>query len=76
MTITVDNKYTYTFAIKGDVDGDGNIMATDYVKIKNYIMERSGSELNEAQRVAADMDGNGYIVATDYVRVKNIIMGR
>lgn len=76
MTITIDNKYTYTFAIKGDVDGDGNIMATDYVKIKNYIMERTGSELNEVERVAADMDGNGYIVATDYVRVKNIIMGR
>lgn len=76
MTITIDNKYTYTFAIKGDVDGDGQIMATDYVKIKNYIMERSGSSLNDAQLTAADIDSNGEIMATDYVRIKNIIMGR
>ncbi len=70
------NTYTYTVAIKGDVDGDGALGATDYVKIKNYIMEKSGSALSIAQSLAADVDGNGSIGATDYVKIKNSIMER
>ena len=68
--------FTYNIAIKGDVDGDGEEQATDYVKIKNYIMERAGSELNLIQSYAADVDDNGEIGATDYVLIKNRIMGR
>ena len=67
---------TYTIAIKGDVDGNGVVGATDYVRIKNYIMEKSGSELTIAESVAADVDGNGEIGATDYVKIKNSIMER
>jgi len=66
--------FTYTIVISGDVDGDGGIGATDYVKIKNYIMEKSNSELNLAQSLAADVDNNGEIGATDYVKIKNSIM--
>jgi len=65
---------TYTISIQGDVDGDGLIGATDYVKIKNYIMEKSGSELNIAQSLSADVDNNNEIGATDYVKIKNSIM--
>ena len=70
------NTYTYTLAIKGDVDGNGEVGATDYVKIKNYIMGREGSELGIAQSIAADVDGNGEVGATDYVKIKNSIMER
>lgn len=66
--------YKYTIVVKGDIDGDGKLGATDYVKIKNYIMEKSGSELNTHQSLAADVDGDGNIKATDYVRIKNSIM--
>lgn len=66
--------FTYTIAIKGDVDGDGYTGATDYVKIKNYIMEKTGSDLNIAQSIAADADNNNEIGATDYVKIKNSIM--
>ena len=78
-TITVSdgtNTYTYTMVVSGDVDGDGKMEATDYVKIKNHIMEKPGSGLDTAQSLAADVDGNGQIGATDYVRIKNNIMGR
>lgn len=78
-TITVSdgtNTYNYTMVVPGDVDGDGKIEATDYVKIKNHIMEKSGSGLDTAQSMAADVDSNGQIGATDYVRIKNNIMGR
>lgn len=67
---------TYSIAAKGDANGDGQIKATDYVKIKNNIMGRAGGELNQAQKVAADYDGNGSVGATDYVKIKNHIMGR
>ncbi len=70
------NTYKYTIIVAGDVDGDGQMLATDYVKIKNYIMEVKGSNLNTAQSLAADVDGNGQIGATDYVLIKNNIMGR
>lgn len=73
-----DNDVTisYTISIKGDVDGDGNINANDYVKIKNFIMEASGSELDIAKSLAADVDNNGAIGSSDYVKIKNIIMER
>lgn len=70
------NTLSYTIAIKGDVDGDGKISANDYVKIKNYIMEATGSELDLAKSTAADVDNNGAIGSADYVKIKNIIMER
>lgn len=70
------NALSYVVAIKGDVDGDGNISSSDYVKIKNYIMEASGSELDIARSTAADVDNNGAIGSSDYVKIKNIIMER
>lgn len=78
-TITIsdgEKTYSYTISVKGDVNGDGNISAADYVKIKNYIMEKSGSELNVAQSLAADIDNSGTIGASDYVQIKNSIMER
>ena len=76
--VITDNIKTlsYVIAIKGDVDGDGKISANDYVKIKNYIMESSGSELDVSKSTAADVDNNGAIGSADYVKIKNIIMER
>ncbi len=74
-TVTIDNTdYTYTIVIKGDVNGDGLIYATDYVKIKNYIMNKG--TLTGPYAFAADIDGDGKIYATDYVQIKNHIMGK
>ena len=62
----------FTIIIYGDVNGDGNIYATDYVKIKNHIMEVES--LSGACIEAADADHDGNIYATDYVKIKNYIM--
>ncbi len=67
-------EYTYTIIIKGDVNGDGFIYATDYVKIRNHIMGKS--TLNGAFLLAADINNDGFIYATDYVQIKNHIMGK
>ncbi len=64
--------YSKTVIVTGDVDGDGKIAATDYVAIKNSIME-IGS-LSNVQKLGADMNDNNRVDAGDYVAIKNYIM--
>lgn len=66
--------YSYTVVVKGDVNGDGYIYATDYVRIKNHIMGKT--TLTGAYRLAADVNNDNSIYATDYVKIKNFIMGK
>lgn len=74
-TLTFNKKqYNYTIIIKGDVNGDGTIYATDYVRIKNHIMEKK--KLEGAYLKAADINNDNNIYATDYVKIKNYIMGK
>ncbi len=74
-TLNINNiDYTYIAVIKGDVNGDGLIYATDYVSIKNHIMGKSN--LKGAYLLAADVNNDGVIYATDYVKLKNYIMGK
>ena len=70
-SITLDNT-NYTLIMLGDVNGDAKVKATDYILIKNYIMDGSG--LNEYQLKAADVNKDGNVKATDYVLIKNYIM--
>ena len=71
-TITADGK-SYTAIVKGDTNGDGEVKATDYMKIKNYIM--GVSKLTDIEKVAADVNNDNNIKATDYMKIKNYIMG-
>lgn len=68
-----NNNRTYTVIKLGDVNGDGEIKATDYMRIKNYIMDTS--KLTNAQLEAADVNRDGKVKATDYMKIKNYIMG-
>lgn len=63
---------SYTMIVLGDVNKDGEIKATDYAKIKSYIMEET--TLDNVQKKAADVNGDGEIKATDYAKIKNYIM--
>lgn len=67
---TVEDKYT--IVMLGDVNKDGKVKATDYMKIKNYIMGKS--KLDEYQQIAADVNLDGKVKATDYMKIKNYIM--
>ena len=74
-TITLSNSetsYSKTVVIIGDVDGDGKILATDYVAIKNHIMEVN--ILKDANIKASDMNSNTLVDAGDYIAIKNYIM--
>ena len=63
----------YTVVIKGDINGDSKISASDYVICKNYIM--GTKELSGVYKNAADINRDGKVSATDYVKCKNYIMG-
>ena len=62
----------YTVAVLGDVNGDGEITAGDYVSIKNNIM--GITSINERNKLGADVNQDGKITAGDYVKVKKYIM--
>lgn len=75
LCLKINNQdYNYTIVIKGDVNGDGKIYATDYVKVKNHIMGKS--YITGEYLEAADINNDGKIYATDYVLIKNHIMGK
>ncbi len=60
-----------TIIVRGDLNGDGDITATDYVKMKNYIQKKV--EFNKTEFYAGDLTNSNTIVATDYVKMKNYI---
>lgn len=63
---------SYTMVVLGDVNGDGYVKSTDYMKIKAYIMEET--TLTPLQKIAADVNGDGNVKATDYMKIKAYIM--
>lgn len=63
---------TYTVVVLGDVNGDGQVKSTDYMKIKNFIMGET--QLNDMQKKAADVNRDGEAKSTDYMKIKNYIM--
>ncbi len=56
----------------GDVNGDKKITSSDYVLIKDYIME--SSPLSDTAKKAADYNKDGKITSSDYVLIKDYIM--
>ena len=71
--VTVGNETKeYEVVIYGDVTGDGNILANDYLKIKNTIM--GTATLSGAYEEAAKVNRGNKILASDYLRIKNYIM--
>ncbi len=59
--------------ISGDVDGNGIVDSTDYLKIKNLFA--TSSTIDGAYFLAADTEPDGEITSTDYIRVKAHFVG-
>ena len=59
--------------IPGDLDGNGIIMSTDYIRLKQYFA--GNITLDKWQLIAADIDGNGGISSTDYIKLKQYFSG-
>lgn len=66
------SKESYTFIVSGDLNGDGNITSTDYLKIKKSF---AGTVLTPIEMLAADVDRNSKVVSADYLLVKKYFSG-
>ncbi len=70
--IKIDGVEKYTVVKLGDANGDGKITASDYVKIKNHIM--NVTVLDNVLKSGADVNKDGNVTPADYVQIKNHIM--
>lgn len=59
------NGESVQLVVLGDVDGDANVNATDYVAVKNFM--KSQIVLNGVFSTACDFDGNGTVGAIDVI---------
>ena len=63
---------TYYCIVYGDTNRDGKITSSDYVLIKNHIMEINKLPIQVLD--AADVNRDGKVSSSDYVLIKNHIM--
>lgn len=66
--------YVMDIVVKGDVNGDGEILANDYFIIKAY--KSNQRSLNQVQLKGADVDANGKVLANDYFMLKSFKEGK
>lgn len=73
VSVTVGNETKeYEVVVYGDANGDGEINAIDYVRIRKYIMNTVN--LSGANAQAADVNKDGNVDAIDYVKIRKYIM--
>ena len=60
-----------TLVLKGDIDGDGSIIAADVTLIKNHVSKKI--VLDQIQQIAADIDCDNHLVAGDVTNIKNYV---
>ena len=77
-----ENEKVYTLIIFGDVNGDGDIQANDYMMIKNSVLSRTNSSIKDplandkVRTLAADVKQDNDILANDYMMIKNCVLSR
>jgi len=67
------NSKKYTVIVSGDVDGNGVINSTDYLRVKGHFI--SNITLNNNDFKAADIDNSSSINTSDYLRIKSSFIG-
>jgi subtilisin family serine protease len=63
-----------TVVVTGDVNGDGKINLTDFVRLKSHLMGKT--TMSGAFWKAGDVNGDGKVNLTDFVRLKSHLMGK
>lgn len=59
--------------VKGDVDGDKQLTAKDYMIVKRAVL--GSIVLTEEQARAADVNGDGRVDSRDYMMIKRAVLG-
>ncbi|MBO4452504.1 MAG: SH3 domain-containing protein [Clostridia bacterium] len=64
---------TLTVIVKGDVSGDGQITANDYMMIKRAFL--GTYLLSDPASLAARVSGSEYVTVADYMMIKRVVLG-
>ena len=72
--VTDSNDNVYTVIVRGDVDGTGEVDATDYLQIKQVLL--GAYDLTGVYYTASDIDKDGEISSTDYLHIKAHFLGQ
>jgi hypothetical protein len=72
LTINGDVLDSAVIIISGDVDGDGTIDSTDYLRIKSKFLSKI--TFDEPTSIAGDVNSDGTIDSTDYLIIKNMFL--
>lgn len=59
--------------LRGDIDGDGERKAKDYILLKRGILQTY--TLSEEQKARADVNRDGKLSSADYIMLKRHILG-
>jgi hypothetical protein len=62
-----------TVVVRGDIDGDGEINAVDYIRLRRAL--KSEYPLSEAASAAANIDGESGITSADIIALKRYLGG-
>lgn len=60
----------YTVIIKGDIDGDGKITATDYIKVRLHILKRIRLDGEKLLAAHASTEISKNVSAADYIAIR------
>ncbi len=69
----IDTRATEPLYSAGDVDGDGEIAATDYLLVKRYCF--NSYELSEDEFRRADLNADELVDSVDYTLIKRLAFG-
>ena len=65
-------KLSANIGLKGDVNNDGKVNSTDYILVKNFILNKK--EFTDDEKNRADCNSDNKISSLDYIKIKQIIM--
>ena len=65
---------TNKISVLGDISGDGEITPSDYMRVKNHIMNKN--KIEDIALTSADVNKDGKITPADYMTIKNFIMNK
>ncbi len=66
--------FSKNVVVYGDVDGNGEYSALDYVELRRYLL--GTSTLSGSKEAATDFDNNGSVNAMDYIRLRTALLAK
>ena len=60
--------------VRGDLNGDGIIDGSDYIKLKNYMLSKI--EFNYLEFQCSELNGDEIIDGSDYIKLKNYMLSK